>query len=186
MLFAHLAGVNGPSAIKKKVKIIGAFHRVAFHKTKTVCFLIITALVCSSPVICPAQTNTQEDESQSSDDSKFIVAQDPNFTFSSPGGFKDKELVYKFVFSVFLVVAVGTAAVYFSKRLGGKIKRFSGKKIQVVETIYLGQRKALHLLKVGRREILIASTNENINMIADVSETFSDLTGFVDDSEKEE
>jgi flagellar biogenesis protein FliO len=76
--------------------------------------------------------------------------------------------------------------VYFSRRLGGKITRLSGKKVQVVETLYLGQRKAVHLIKIGRREILIGSTNENVNMIADVTETFGDLTGFVEDSEKEE
>jgi flagellar biogenesis protein FliO len=111
---------------------------------------------------------------------------DPNFTFKAPSGLKDKELVYKFIFSIFLVIAVGTAAVYFSKRLGGKITRIRGKKVQVIETLYLGQRKALHLLKIGRREILIGSTNENINMIADVTETFGDLTGFVEDSQREE
>jgi flagellar biogenesis protein FliO len=162
---------------------------VAFYKKKTACFLLITAFLYSSATLCLAQTEQNEQESQSGNNSQFILTKDkdPNlFTSKAPGGFKDKELVYKFVFSVFLVVAVGTAAVYFSRRLGGKITRLSGKKVQVVETLYLGQRKALHLLKIGRREILIGSTNENVNMIADVTETFGDLTGFVEDSEKEE
>jgi flagellar biogenesis protein FliO len=160
---------------------------VAFYRKKTASFLLITALLCSSAILCLAQTEQNEHESQSDNDSQFILTKDPNiFTSKAPGGFKDKELVYKFIFSVFLVVAVGTAAVYFSRRLGGKITRLSGKKVQVVETLYLGQRKALHLLKIGRREILIGSTNENVNMIADVTETFGDLTGFVEDSEREE
>ncbi|MHC4132041.1 MAG: FliO/MopB family protein [Planctomycetota bacterium] len=149
-------------------------------------FLMVTVVLCSFIAFCPAQTNTKDDENQSGNDSKLILTKDPNFAFKTSGGLKDKELVYKFIFSVFLVVAVGTAAVYFSKRIGGKITRLSGKKVQVVETIYLGQRKALHLLKIGRREILIGSTNENVNMIADVTETFGDLTGFVEDSHREE
>ena len=156
---------------------------MAFHRKKTVLFLIITALLCSCVVFCPAQTSPKEDESQSNNNSAFI--KDPNFAFNAPSGLKDKELVYKFIFSVFLVVAVGTGAIYFSMRLGGKIARISGKNVQIVETLYLGQRKALHLLKIGRREILVGSTNENINLIADITETFSDLTGFVDNSETE-
>jgi flagellar biogenesis protein FliO len=159
---------------------------VFLDRKKTVFYLVTIALLCICAVICPAQTNTKDDEIQSTNDSKLTLSKDPNFTFKSPSGLKDKELVYKFIFSVFLVIAVGTAAVYFSRRLGGKITKISGKKVQVAETLYLGQRKALHLLKIGRREILIGSTNENINMIADVTETFGDLTGFVEDSEREE
>jgi len=157
--------------------------QVVVNTNKKMLVLMIAVVVCSLAAPCSAQKNYKESEHQSK--TTAMSAADPNFTFKKTSGFSDKELVYKFIFSVLLVVGVGIVAIYFSKRLGGKIPRLSGKKVQIVETLYLGQRKALHLLKIGRREILVGSTNENINFIADVTETFSDLTGFVDDSQTE-
>ena len=168
----------------EKVKKNRCYSDMAFFRKKTAFLLLITALICSNAAFCPAQNQNKEFKSNSN--SEFILTKDPNVAAQTSGGFADRELVYKFIFSVFLVIAVGATALYFSKRFGGKIKKLRGKKVQVSETIYLGPRKALHLLTIGRREILIGSTNENISMIADVTETFSDLTGFVQDKETNE
>ena len=149
-------------------------------------FLFLTVLLCSLTAICSTQTSPETHEIKSSNEPNSIFAKDSNFTFQAPGGFKDKELVYKFIFSVFLVILAGAGAVYFSKRFGGRISRLSGKKVQVVETLYLGSRKAVHLLKIGQREILIGSTNENISMLADVTETFSNFNSFGEHDKREE
>ncbi len=47
-----------------------------------------------------------------------------------------------------------------------------GNLITVVETIPLGPRKLLHLLEVGPRKFLIASTSDGIRLLADLTETY--------------
>jgi flagellar biosynthetic protein FliO len=74
------------------------------------------------------------------------------------------------IFAVLLVVVLGTAAIYISKKFVPRISSFTGKKIQVVETVHLGPRKAIHLIKIGERRLLIGSTNESITKLADVTE----------------
>ena len=71
--------------------------------------------------------------------------------------------------SVVLVVVLGAVAIYASKRLVGKIANLPGKKIKIVETAHLGPRKAVHLLRIGDRCLLIGSTNDNITKLADLT-----------------
>jgi len=73
------------------------------------------------------------------------------------------------ILSILLVVGLGAVAIYASKKLAGKITNLPGKKIKVVETVYIGPRKAVHLITVGERCLLIASTNENITKLADLT-----------------
>lgn len=75
--------------------------------------------------------------------------------------------------SVLLVIALGIAAIYVSKRLLPKITNAPGREIHVIETVHLGQRKSLHLLKIGNQRILIASTNETITKLADMNDDFT-------------
>jgi flagellar biosynthetic protein FliO len=81
-----------------------------------------------------------------------------------------REFYYKMLLSILVVVVLGTAVIYVSKKLLPKISNLPGKQIRVVETNHLGQRKALHLIKIGSRQLLIGSTNESITMLADVTE----------------
>ncbi len=89
------------------------------------------------------------------------------------------ELFYRTMFAVMLVIVLGAAAMYVSKRCLPRLARLSGKQIQVVETIYLGQRKSLHLVSVEGRRFLLGSTAERITKLASLGD-FSgpfDLTG---------
>jgi flagellar biogenesis protein FliO len=40
-----------------------------------------------------------------------------------------------------------------------------------VETTHLGPRKGIHLIQVGTRRLLIASTDETITMLAEVTDS---------------
>jgi len=71
--------------------------------------------------------------------------------------------------SVVLVVVLGGVAIYGSKRLAGKLGNLPGKKIKIIETAHLGPRKAVHLLRIGDRCLLIGSTNDNISKLADLT-----------------
>jgi len=95
-------------------------------------------------------------------------AGDPNL--SAPTNIAStRELFFKMMVSVVLVVVLGAVAIYASKRLVGKIANLPGKKIKIVETAHLGPRKAVHLLRIGDRCLLIGSTNDNITKLADLT-----------------
>jgi flagellar biosynthetic protein FliO len=74
------------------------------------------------------------------------------------------------MFSVVLVVVLGAAALYMSKKVLPRITNLPGKEIRILETAHLGPRKAVHLVKIGNQRLLIGSTNESISMLADVTE----------------
>jgi flagellar biogenesis protein FliO len=83
-----------------------------------------------------------------------------------------QDLMKRFVYVVSFVVLLGVAAYYLTKKLLPKLKITQGKNISVIETVHLGTNKLLHLIQVGNnRRLLIGSTNENINILADVTES---------------
>ena len=105
-----------------------------------------------------------------------LFANNPNFSGRPNGSAGNQELFFKMMLSVLLVVALGVAAIYVSKKLLPKITNLPGKEIRIVETVHLGPRKAVHLLEIGNQRLLIGSTNENVTKLADVNSTLTDLT----------
>ena len=84
------------------------------------------------------------------------------------------KLMRRFALAIGFVVVLGGCAWYVSKKFGPKLAITRGKEISIVETIHLGSHRTLHLLEVGgKQKLLIASTNENINILADVTEAVS-------------
>ncbi len=96
------------------------------------------------------------------------ATQPTNEQFGVAGG---REFFYKMMLSIVVVIVLGAAVIYVSKKLLPKISNLPGKQIRVVETNHLGQRKALHLIQIGSRRLLIGSTNETITILADVTES---------------
>lgn len=67
------------------------------------------------------------------------------------------------------VLAVG-AALGARRLQGSRISwRVSARALRVVETAALGPQRAVHLISVGRRTLLVASTQSQIAFLADVS-----------------
>ena len=85
------------------------------------------------------------------------------------------ELFFKTMGAVLLVVGMGAVAILVSKKLLPRIGSLPGKEIRVLETAYLGPRKAVHLVEVGSQRLLIGSTNENIATLAHLSDTWTEL-----------
>lgn len=100
---------------------------------------------------------------------------DPNAPGETETGFGNTELFLKMMFSVVLVLALGAAAVYTSKKLLPRVARAQGREVRVRETTYLGPRKALHLVEVGEQRLLIGSTNESITTLAHLTEAWLDV-----------
>ena len=81
------------------------------------------------------------------------------------------EFFYKMLLSILVVIGLGIAVVYVSKKLLPKISNLPGKQIRVIETHHLGPRKSIHLIAAGSRRLLIGSTNDRITMLADVTDS---------------
>ncbi len=157
-------------------------------KKKVVLLLAAVALGSSLLVVCfgqsePNQTKAEEtsdsnrhkDQTSGRDDSLFGEDSD----FSREFGYDTDSGIYSTVIrAVLFVVVLGVAAFYVSKKLLPKITNPPGKEVRVVETVYLGPRKAVHVLEVGSRRLLVGSTNENITKLADITDITGDNTDF--------
>lgn len=104
-----------------------------------------------------------------------LFASDPNFSTESSFSLGRQEFFFRTMIAVAFVIVLGVAAIYVSKKLLPRIAKLPGKEIRVVETVHLGPRKAVHVLEIGSRRLLIGSTNENITKLADLSGGFADF-----------
>lgn len=78
--------------------------------------------------------------------------------------------------SLLLVIGLAVAVMFLSKKVLPKVSAMAGKKVRVLETVSLGSRRAVHLLEVGDRQILIGSTQTTITRLADIPRDAADET----------
>ena len=160
------------------------------YRKKIVVFLITVALGSGVLLVCSARSATDGTELVSAEaeaaaglenskpkgslltgesKSNSLFENNPNFSTKTGDKPGIRELFFKMMFSVLLLVVLGVAAIYVSKRFLPKITKLPGKEIRIAETVHLGPRKAVHLLEIGNRRLLIGSTNENITRLADLT-----------------
>ncbi len=164
------------------------FDNLTGIKKKIIASLAIIALGGSLLVFRSTQSETSamEPENSISDpcqpakmsDSNInsLFANDSNLSVKSGYDTSGGEFYIKTILSVFFVIVLGIAGVYVSKKLLPKLTNLPGKEIHIVETVHLGQRRAVHLLEVGNRRFLIGSTNENISTLADLNPALMDIS----------
>jgi flagellar biogenesis protein FliO len=107
---------------------------------------------------------------------KLTFLDDPNLAGATELNLSNKELLTKTVLSVALVLVLGVLALYVSKTVLPKVTKSPSKEIHVLETAYLGPRKALHLVEVNGQRLLVGSTNENITTLTHVVDHWADLS----------
>jgi flagellar biogenesis protein FliO len=100
---------------------------------------------------------------------------DPNLPSSQGISLGNGELFLRMMLSVGLVIGLGAVALYLSRKVLPRAAHAPGKEIHILETAYLGPRKALHLVEVGNQRLLIASTNDSVTMLAPVTEGWLDM-----------
>jgi flagellar biogenesis protein FliO len=101
---------------------------------------------------------------------------DPNVASSADISFSGGGLFARMMLCLLLVAGLGVGMFYVSKKVLPKVTSASGKEIRVRETAYLGPRKALHLVEIGNHRLLIGSTNESITALADVTDSWLDMS----------
>lgn len=99
---------------------------------------------------------------------------DPNSSSLTGSGMDNNALFLRMMLSVGIVMALGIAALYVSKKVLPRVTHTAGREIRVIETTCLGPRKALHLVEVGNQRLLIGSTQESITMLTPVGDMWTD------------
>ena len=148
---------------------------MATYKKKFVTFLIVVALGTAVLVVCSGSSTSSEQQKQKFDNLSLTFENDSNVATQPDEIPTTSELFFKMMLSVLLIVVLGAGAIYVSKKFGSRISNLPGKKIHVIETISLGPRKTVHLLKIGNQALLIGSTTESITKLADVTDILSEL-----------
>jgi len=145
---------------------------VSGYRKRIVMLLVIVAVSSAALMVISAQSASNEpklENSRSKD--KSLFENDPNFSMAAMNNIGGKELFFKMILSVLLIVALGIVAIYASKKLLPHTG-LPGKEMRIIETVHLGPRKTVHLLKIGNQRLLIGSTAENITKLADVTDVF--------------
>jgi flagellar biosynthetic protein FliO len=141
--------------------------------SKKVVTIIAAAVLFTAPFAL-AQKPEDLNQTQQPDLSELLTKhksadiKDPNFTFSQNGQLNTRQMFMKMMLAVFMVLFLGIAVVYISKKLGGRIANAPGKEIQMLETLYLGSRKSIHLIKISNRRIVIGCTTDRITKLAEM------------------
>ncbi len=149
---------------------------VAECRIKTVAILV-AAVMGFVVVLCPFQpANAASGLQNTPSEPNLLTGKDPNLITPQNGNYGGMELFLKMMLSVLLVVVLGIAAVYVSRRLLPKLKNLPGRRIKVVETVHLGPRKAVHLLEIDNQCILVGSTNDRIIKLADITTSKMDFS----------
>jgi flagellar biogenesis protein FliO len=146
-------------------------------KGKIRVIVILAALIFAGGLLSAARrvAATSSQQTDSGMPARPDVAENNSSVSQAVTPVSTRELFYKMMLSAGLVIGLGIAAVYVSKKLLPRITNLPNKKIRVLETAHIAPRKGLHLVEVGARQLLIASTNEQITMLADVTESEPDF-----------
>ena len=144
-------------------------------RSKKAVILAILLLLSSAAVGPGAEPNDPNADESPTSESQGSFLDDPNLGKGSDLSLGSKELFVQMMLSVLLVVGLAVGALYLSKKVLPRVTRAAGKEIRVVETTYLGPRKALHLVQIGSQKLLIGSTNESIATLAHVGDAWLEL-----------
>jgi flagellar biosynthetic protein FliO len=132
-------------------------------------FLFAALAVSGGFAAYAAQTGALATPANSSSPADTFLLNDPNLSNQRGAVPGNRELLFRMMLATALVIVLAVAALYLSRRVLPKMARGAAKEIRVLETTYLGPRKALHLIQVGPHRFLIGSTNENISSLAQLA-----------------
>ena len=143
---------------------------------RKVAILFVALVVGGGLVGLAAHSGNPNTASATSSETSHSFLNDSDLNEAPGLGLDNGHLFLKMMGSVVLVIALGATALYLSKKVLPKVTNATGKEIRIMETAYLGPRKALHLVEIGNQKLLIGSTNESIATLAHVGDAWLDLS----------
>jgi flagellar biosynthetic protein FliO len=143
---------------------------VSGYKKRIILLPAIIAISSIALTVISAQSSNNEPRLENSKSkTNILFANDPNFSMAANNNLGGSRIYFKMMLSILLIIALGIAAIYISKKLLPHTG-LQGKEMRIIETVHLGPRKTVHLLKIGNQHLLIGSTAENITKLADVTD----------------
>ena len=143
-------------------------------KRKIACLTVLAAMICI-PALALAQTDSEQSQKASDPNSSAASTDFLNDLFKDRQDIPRPQLLKHFVSAIAIVIILGVIAYVLSKKVVPKLSISSGRAVNVIETVNLGSKRSLHVLKIGTdRKILIGSTNENINYLAEITLALED------------
>jgi flagellar protein FliO/FliZ len=83
-------------------------------------------------------------------------------------------ILWQTLSSVLVILVLGAVGMVAVKRFLPRLGRpfGGGRTVRVLETVPLGPRRSVHLLQVGGRKILVGDSQNNISMLADITDAY--------------
>lgn len=88
----------------------------------------------------------------------------------------DTSIISRLLGSIVIILVLGTAAYYMTKKMGFKVRPISGRYIEIVESVSIGSGKQLHLIRSCGKDILVSSTANEIRKISENQSRDTDIT----------
>jgi hypothetical protein len=126
--------------------------------------LVIVPLAAAAPPPAPGQKAPSE--AGLSDLGKKDEKLPPNLGLSDHalGG-----LLWQSAAAVLVILVFGGAGLLFVKRLMPRIAVARGRRVLLLETFHLGPQRALHVVQVGSRSLLVGASRDGLSLLADVT-----------------
>jgi flagellar biogenesis protein FliO len=83
----------------------------------------------------------------------------------------EKNLTSRLLMMLGFIAAAGVGIWYFFKKMNTPWTGTKNGHLQLVETMHLGPRKAIHIIRAGQKRLLISNSNEGIRLLADLTGT---------------
>jgi hypothetical protein len=153
--------------------------RIGFVQTVSV----LAGLVLLSAGACLAQTNpvtstpatgpaATAPTTESAESTPLLFRDSP--AGIAPKGGESSPLWYSIASTAVILVLTGLFFMVRRKFLPRLSATGSRRRIQVIETAYLGTRKSATLVRVGKKLLLLGQTREGVTLLADVSNAFDE------------
>jgi len=99
---------------------------------------------------------------------------EPNATPGAADKTPTSDAVKRLLAAIVIVLVVGSAAIWASKKYLPKIAAAKGKNIKLIETVTLAPQRHVHIIEVGTQKFLIGSSVDSVRMLADVTLALTD------------
>lgn len=86
-----------------------------------------------------------------------------------------RQLWRQFFVLLVVVAAMGAAGWYLSRRLMASTTLSKSRCLRIIDTIRLSPRKSIHIVAVGKRAFLIGAGQDQIQLLADISDSIEQL-----------
>jgi len=142
--------------------------------------VLTVALVCllAWPVIAapaPAPTTASAPATQPRPATRPAARATPDpLILGSRSGDDAGDMLRRMMAYTLVILVLGGLALLVVKKVLPKLGATQGRNIAVLETVYLGPKKSLHLLRVGTRRFLVAGSRDEVSLLGEVTSAFPD------------